>query len=267
MSILRIAVVQQHSAPGQVETNRAKALTYAEQALRQGADLVLFHEELLIGYVPNVQDLAETVDGPTTHAFQGLLQDWPAARILYGLTERERGGGRDGDRYYIAAPLVSAEGVLCNYRKTHLWWDASGLRNEPTFYQPGESLVTFELRGARCGVMICYDGDYPELARAYARRGCDVVCWLNDRESRAHAEVRPLARANSLIIASACCCGPDETGRHCEGASNITNYDGKLLTELWDKEGVLYADVDPEAAARARHRNPWFVGYRPELYR
>jgi (R)-amidase len=256
---LRIAVVQQKGNPGKPDENRAKALDYAAQALAQDADVILFHEELLVGYAPNLKQLAEPVDGPTTQAFQDLLSG-KESLIIYGLTER------DGDAYYISAPVVSASEVLANHRKTHLWWKAEGLRHEPTYYQPGNRLVTFGLKGAKCGIMICYDGDFPEMTRSYANLGCAVLFWMNNRGSRGHAEVVDLASRNSMIIAASCCCGPDEQGRTCRGGSNITDVDGKLLAEIWDEEGVILADVSPARALELRAENPWYRGRRPELY-
>jgi predicted amidohydrolase len=256
---VRIAVVQQHSVPGAVEANRAKALASAREALALGADIILFHEELLVGYVANLRELAEPVDGPTSRAFQQLLRG-SASRVLWGLTERQ------GDDCYIAATLVGQEGVLANYRKTHLWWDDAGLRHEPSFYRPGNALVTFDLSGHKCGVMICYDGDFPEMTRAYARRGCTMLFWMNNRNSRGHRELYLLARQNSMIMAVSCCCGPDEAGRPCPGGSNITDRDAGLLAEIWDREGIITADVQPETVLADRARNPWYTGQRPELY-
>ncbi len=255
----RIAVVQQNGNPGKPEENRDKAIHFARIALDQAADVILFHEELIVGYTPDVRSLAEPVDGPTTRAFQGLLHGRDSL-IIYGLTER------DGDDFYISAPVVSASGVVANYRKTHLWWHAEGLRHEPTFYRPGNRLVTFSHQGYRCGIMICYDGDFPEMTRAYANLGCAVLFWMNNRGSRGHAEVKDLAYRNSMIIAASCCCGPDEAARMCRGGSNITDADGALLSELWDEEGVIVADVCPERALDMRSKNPWYRGQRPELY-
>ena len=256
---LRIAVVQQNGNPGKPDENRDKAIKSAGQALKQGADVVLFHEELLVGYSPDLRRLAEPVDGPTTQAFRRVLNN-SNSLIIYGLTERE------GDNYFISAPVVSANGVLANYRKTHLWWNTEGLRHEPTYYQPGERLVTFEFKGHRCGIMICYDGDFPEMTRAYANLGCAVVFWMNNRGSRGHSEVNDLAHRNSMIIAASCCCGSDEKGEPCGGGSNITDADGKLLAEIWDQEGVIMADVDPAKALDMRAGNPLYQGQRPELY-
>ncbi len=260
METLRIAVVQQKGNPGQVEANRSKALAYGNQALQMRADIILFHEELLVGYVSNLVDLAEPLHGPTTLAFQSLLRN-SESLISYGLTES------DGTDTYISAPVVSKNGVIANYRKTHLWWAAQGLRHEPSYYKPGNQLVTFEYKGVRCGVMICYDGDFPEMTRAYANLGCSIVFWMNNRNSRGHAEVTDLAYRNSMIMAVSCCCGPDEKGQICKGGSNITAATGECLAEIWDREGIILYDVNPDSAPDLREKNPWFKGQRQDLYR
>ena len=126
--------------------------------------------------------------------------------------------------------------------------------------------MTFEFRGTRCGLMICYDGDFPEMTRAYAHLGCGIVFWLNNRGSRGHAEVKELALRNSMIIAASCCCGNDEAGEPCRGGSNITDASGELLSEMWDQEGIIMAEVDAEKALKLRARNPWYRGCRPHLY-
>jgi predicted amidohydrolase len=257
--MVRIAVVQQEGNPGRPDENREKALARAAEALGHGAQLILFHEEMLLGYTPDVRELAEPLDGPTTAAFRDLLRAG-GSLVVYGLTER------DGDSCYITAPVVSADGVVASYRKTHLWWKAEGLRHEPSFYRAGDRLVTFDVQGHAVGIMICYDGDFPEMTRAYADLGCPILLWMNNRGSRGHGEVKDLASRNSMIIASSCCCGTDEAGRVCRGGSNITDADGKLLVELWDREGVILADVDPDRALRLRESNPRYRGRRPELY-
>jgi (R)-amidase len=256
---LRIAVIQQEGNPGRVKANRDKALAFAAEALEQKADVILFHEEMLVGYVDNLRELAEPVDGPTTQAFKELLTGTDTL-IIYGLTER------DQNDYYISAPIVSGEGLVDNYRKTHLWWRASGLRHEPAFYKAGDRLVTFEIKGFKCGVMICYDGGFPEMTRSYANLGCSVLFWMNNRRSRGHREVRDLAFRNSMIMPTSCCCGLNEQGLFCEGGSNITGPRGELITEIWEKEGVIMADVCPGEVDKIREENWAYKGLRPDLY-
>jgi (R)-amidase len=256
---LKIAVVQQNGNHGQADANRKKALSFAEQALQQHADVILFHEELLIGYDKNMKDLAEPVNGTTTQAFQKLLKGTGSV-IIYGLTEK------DGKDYFISAPVVTEDGVIANYHKTHLWWNAEGLRHEPTFYKPGNELVTFNVKGNLCGIMICYDGDFPEMTRSYANMGCTILFWMNNRGSRGHSEVKGLATNNSIIMPVSCCCGVDEEGNQCKGGSNITGPKGELIAELWDKEGFIVSDVYPDQVEKIRKDNPLFNGLRPEIY-
>ena len=81
MEKVRIAVIQQDGNPGQVGTNLKKALHYAEEALEQNTDVILFHEELLVGYVENARELAEPVNGQTSMAFSKLLQGTDAREL------------------------------------------------------------------------------------------------------------------------------------------------------------------------------------------
>jgi 5-aminopentanamidase len=256
---VRIAVVQQDHNPGEVEANRKKALNFAEKALAQKADVILFHEELLVGYHKDIKKLAEPANGETTQAFQKLLKG-TGSLIIYGLTEK------DNNKFYISAPVVSEEGLIANYHKAHLWWHDEGLRHEPAFYTPGNKLVTFNLKGYLCGIMICYDGDFPEMTRSYANMGCSMVFWMNNRNSRGNAEVKDLARRNSMIMPVSCCCGINEKGNSCRGGSNITGPKGELITEIWDKEGIILGDVYPGQIGQLRKDNPWYQGLRPDLY-
>jgi predicted amidohydrolase len=256
---VRIAVVQQEVVPGDPQGNVAKAQEHARAALAHGADIVLFPESLTVGMIDDVKRVAEPVDGPTTRAFQRMVAGTEGL-ILYGLVERA------GDDCHIAATLVGRDGVVANYRKAHLWWNDVGPRFEPGQYAPGDRLVTFPVKGHLSGVMICYDGDFPEMTRSYANLDCGMLFWMNNRTSRGHREVERLAWQNSMIMAVSCCCGRNEIGRTCSGGSNITDYDGRLIGEIWHDEGVVYADVDPAAALARRAQSPWYRGRRPELY-
>jgi len=58
---MKVACVQQAHNTGNVEENRAKAVRFAKEALECGAEIILFHEELLIGYDNRMKELAEPV--------------------------------------------------------------------------------------------------------------------------------------------------------------------------------------------------------------
>lgn len=256
---VRIGVAQVETVPDDLQGNRRKALALAAEGAARGADIILFPEGMLTGYGRRFQELAEPADGPTAAAFGALLKG-SQTLALFGLVERQ------DDRLYEAAVLVGEAGIQAHYRKTHLWWDAVGVRNETEHLTAGDALVCFQVKGAKSGVMICYDGDFPEMTRSYANLGCVMLFWLNMRGSRGHAEVKELARRNSMIVAASCNCGHDEAGRCCRGGSNITDKDGTLLAEIWDAPGLILADVDPSGVLAARQANPSFTGQRRDLY-
>ncbi len=261
---VRLAVVQQDRVTRDVEKSREKALRFTAQALEHKPDVILLQEALLVdnGH-PGWQRFAETVDGPTTQAFRDLLKG-TGTKVIYGLVET------DGQCYYQSAPCVTADGVVTNYRKTHLFGWYGG--QEAALFTPGDRLVTFDVKGHKAGIMICYDGDFPEMARSYANLGCTMLFWMNKRDSRGHEErndgsvVRDLARTNSLIMAVSCGCRPEKQGGFSGGGSNITNHDGELLAEIWGAEGFVCADVEPDTVLPARQNNCWFGPQRRDLY-
>ena len=75
------------------------------------------------------------------------------------------------------AVLVGPDGIVGRYRKVHLWDE------EKLFFEPGNlGLNVFDLPFGRVGIMICYDGWHPEVARILKLKGADVIldptCWV-----------------------------------------------------------------------------------------
>ena len=75
--------------------------------------------------------------------------------------------------------------------------------------------------------------------------------------------MKDLAYRNSMIFATSCCCGRDEMGRACRGGSNITDATGKLLSEIWDHEGIIVTNVVPDKVAAMRAKNPGIAASGP----
>jgi len=104
------------------------------------------------------------------------------------------------------------------------------------------------------------------VARSYAAMDCQLILWLNNRTSRGHTDkVLDQTRMSSIAMAVSCCHGNFVPGRS-SGGSNITDHKGNLLAEIWDKEGVIYADLDTGNILADRQNNLIFQGRRPELY-
>ncbi|MGH7488865.1 MAG: nitrilase-related carbon-nitrogen hydrolase, partial [bacterium] len=139
------------------------------EAADLGAQLIVLPELGNSGYMFNsrseVADLAEDVpSGPTVRLWESVARERDVY-ICGGLCER------DGERYYNTAVLVGPHGPVGRYRKIHLWDE------EKLFFEPGNlGLNVFNLPFGRVGIMICYDGWHPEVARILKMRGADVIC-------------------------------------------------------------------------------------------
>ena len=137
------------------------------EAAKERADLVVLGETLTtVGNGQGFKQAAEPVPGPATEYFGKLA----AAHHLYitaGLVER------DGHLIYNTAVLLGPEGQLVGkYRKTCLPRDeiSAGIC-------PGEEYPVFQTRFGKLGLMVCYDGFFPEVARELSNRGAEVIAW------------------------------------------------------------------------------------------
>lgn len=153
-----------------------------EEAARQRADLVVLGECVtFINLGKTEAEVAEPVPGPATDYF-GTLAREHNLYIVASLNERA------GHLIYNTAVLVAPDGKVAGaYRKTALPRDeiARGVA-------PGQDYPVFETRFGRVGMMICYDGFFPEVARELSKRGAEVIAW-------------PVWGCNPLLAAARAC--------------------------------------------------------------
>ncbi|SKA92342.1 Predicted amidohydrolase [Prosthecobacter debontii] len=137
------------------------------RAASQKADLVVLPETLTFyGTGKKMHECAEPIPGPST-AYFGKLAQKHDLYIVAGLVER------DGAVIYNTAALIGPEGQLVGkYRKVSL--PRSEIEEGIT---PGHDYPVFETRFGKVGLMICYDGFFPEVARALTLKGAEVIAW------------------------------------------------------------------------------------------
>jgi len=136
-------------------------------AAAQKADLVVLGET--IPYVrvnKKPHEVAEAVPGPTTDYFAGLAKKH-SLHIVAGLYER------DGKAVYNVAVLLGPDGKLIGkYRKVCLPHS-----EVETGVTPGDSYPVFDTKIGKVGLMVCYDGFFPEVARELTNNGAEVIAW------------------------------------------------------------------------------------------
>lgn len=137
------------------------------EAAREKADLVVLGETVpAVGTGKNAQELAEPIPGPTTGYFAALART-NHLHIVLSLNERE------GHLVYNTAILLGSNGTLIGkYRKVCL---PPG--EVEAGIAPGTDYPVFDTTFGKVGLMICYDGFFPEVARELSNRGAEIIAW------------------------------------------------------------------------------------------
>lgn len=136
-------------------------------AARQRADLIVLPETLtFVGLGKSYFDVSEPVPGPSTDYF-GELAKKHNLYIVAGLVERDR------HLIYNVAVMLGPDGkIVGKYRKVALPRGeiAGGIT-------PGDEYPVFDTRFGKVGMMVCYDGFFPEVARRLSDNGAEVIAW------------------------------------------------------------------------------------------
>jgi len=154
---------------------------FVEEAAGRKADLVVLGETLTYaGVGSSYADCAESIPGPSTDFF-GELAKKHGLHIVAGLIERDR------HQLFNVAALIGPDGkVAGKYRKVCL---PDGEYDKGM--SPGSDYPVFDTRLGRIGMMICYDGFFPEVARELSNRGAEIIAWpvwgCNPEQARARA--------------------------------------------------------------------------------
>jgi predicted amidohydrolase len=200
-------------------------------------------------------------EDPVVAAARRLAQELRLFLHL-GSTAIDRGDGYIANRGFLFGPTGEK---LVSYDKIHMFdvdLDNGESWRESAVYCPGEEVKTASLPFAELGFAICYDVRFPELFRAQAVSGVQVMSLpaaFTRQTGEAHWHVLLRARAieNGMFVIAAAQGGVHEDGRETFGHSVIIDPWGKVLAEAGATgEAVIVADIDPAAVKAARSRIP-----------
>jgi len=214
-------------------------------------DLIVCPELFLSGYnVGNALfDLAQAPDSALNQQMAQIARHSKTA-IVYGYPER------DGDRLYNAAACISAQGkIIARQRKLAL---PPGFEAE--VFGSGDSFCLFELVGFRCAILICYDAEFPEAARALAQAGAQLVIVptaLTHEWGIVAERVMPTrAFENGIWLIYANHAGVENGARYL-GASCIISPDGTDAARAGADEQLISAEIDSAQVLAAQNRLPY----------
>lgn len=166
---LRIATAQFENVSGDKEANLSKISKMAGEAASEGADVISFHECSITGYTfaqkldkEQFLDIAEFV--PCGNSIQRLIEIASKHKIvlLAGLFEKDA-----DNKIYNTYVCVDENGLIAKYSKIHPFINSH--------LSPGADYVVFDIKGWKCGILICYDNNIIENVRATTLLGAEVI--------------------------------------------------------------------------------------------
>lgn len=271
--MLTVAVGQVEPVFGDVAGNVQRTAEVVARAAAQGVQVLVLPELVSSGYMFASREeafaLAETAgSGPATSEWLRLAAAHDMI-IVAGFPES------DGARLYNAAFMAHPDGTYAVYRKVHLWDE------EALYFEPGDlGFPVVATPHGRLGMLICYDGWFPEAYRTLALKGADLVCvptnWVpipgQQPGQPAMATVLSMgaAHSNGIVVAAADRVGT-ERGQEFIGQSLIASHTGWPVAGPAGSAGedLLVAQVDLAEARRSRSwgrfNNP-VRDRRPESY-
>jgi predicted amidohydrolase len=262
----RAAAAQTLARLGDVKYNIEVSTQLVNEAVRQGAELVVLPECMNTGYLfdsaQHCRSLAEHVpDGAFVSAMSALARRH-GIFIASGITEWDDRRGR----IFNSGIMLDRNGEVCvHYHKQFL---ATHDQNWFSFGERGCPVVDTDL--GRIGLMICFDGRIPEIARSLALQGAEVIVDMANFFAMDQAEMWGPARCyeNGVWLVAATKAGY-ERSIYYPGGSMIVDPSGRVAAKMpYDRHGVIVADVVPDLARdKAIYAaNDKFADRRPATY-
>ncbi len=225
---MRAVLAQLAPCPGEPAANLDRALNTIADAQAQ---LVVFPELFLSGYdLARAREDAVAADAPELRRVCAAAAEAGVA-VAIGFPEQH------GDRVYNSLALIDEGGEMAAvYRKLQLFGE------EREVFEPGEALVVARLAGRMIGALICFDMEFPELARAVALARADLLLTVSANMAPFGSDHRIASQARALEnrLPHLYCnrCGT-EAGLHFVGESRAITGDGEIDAQAGADEALL----------------------------
>lgn len=261
----------------QIRTEIDKKLTMDKaermvcEAAQNGANVVVLPEMYNCPYSKEYfKRFADAENGESIEQMSSWAKE--NGVILVGGTIPEK----DGERLYNTSFVFDETGkVIARHRKMHLF-DVDiegGIRfKESNHFAAGNEITVFDTKYGKMGVLVCFDMRFPELVRAMARRGAEIVfcpAQFNMTTGPKHWELTIRARAmdNEIFYVGASAARYEGFNYECWGHSTVAGPFGQVLATCDETEQILYADIDLNKVDAVRKQLPTFLHLRDDIYK
>jgi predicted amidohydrolase len=263
---ITLALAQISSQRENKKENLRKIEELTMRAKEQRADLVIFPELCLTGYVVRDQlyELAETIHGPSTRRIAELAHK-TGMHVIFGMPELSE---KTKATIYNTAVFVGPEGVIGKYHKRYL--PTHSVFEEKRYFRPGYQTAAFDTPLGNIGLCICYDLFFPEVTRLTRLAGAQLIVCISASPSvrRAYFETLTAARAleNTAFLAYVNLVGVED-GLQFWGGSRLVSPTGDIISKAkYDEEDFVLCEVDFKDIRPAETFIPTLRDLRPEIF-
>ncbi len=260
---MKIALAQLSCVAGDVTTNVENVVRHIHAAADQSCALVVFPEMSDTGYeMDTILRTASSWDATPYMTVAKTARERKIA-VAIGLSERKSEG------IYNSVAVINPDGdLIARHRKTHLM-NVDPVR-EVRHLRAGDSLHTFEFGGFRFGLVICYEVRFPEVSRALAVAGAEVLlvpaAFPNARREHWKALTRARAIENQAYVVAVNRVGSDG-GMEFAGCSTVYDPYGVIEVESSSQdEALLFATLHRENLDKVRDGLRVFDDRRDSVY-
>jgi len=260
----RLALAQCAPALGDLKDNLDLHLELTQQAITEGADMVVFPELSLTGYLLKdlVPEVAMTLDDAR---LAPLFQLSKRIDIVTGVVLKS-----EDFRYYNAALYLSGGEVKHVHRKVYL--PTYGMFDEQRYFAPGDRIRAFDVAGVRAGMLVCEDMWHLSSAYLLFVQGVSLLLCISSSPGRgvlanADADVAPgsvgswndllqtVAEYTTSYVAYVNRLGYED-GVNFWGGSCVFGPDGQMVVDAGENAGLVIADIDVREVERQRLATP-----------
>jgi predicted amidohydrolase len=263
---IRLALAQISSKRENKIDNLRKIEEITKKAKAQAADLVIFPELSLTGYVirDQIYELAETIPGSSTQTIEDLARR-TGMYIIFGMPELSE---KTKATVFNTAVFVGPEGYIGKYRKMYL--PTHSVFEEKRYFRPGYQTVAFDTPIGKIGLCICYDLFFPEVTRLTRLKGAQLIVAISASPAvrRGYFEILTAARAleNTAFLAYVNLVGVED-GLQFWGGSRLVSPTGDVLAKAkYDEEDFVLCEVNYNDLRSSETFIPTLRDLRPELF-
>ena len=263
---IKLALAQISSRRENKKENLQKIEEFTIKAKEQAADLVIFPELSLTGYVVHDQiyELAEIIPGPSTKRIEDLAKK-TGMYIIFGMPELSE---KTEATIFNTAVFVGPNGFIGRYRKMYL--PTHSVFEEKRYFRPGYQTASFDTTLGNIGLCICYDIFFPEVFRLTRLKGAELIVCVSASPAirKSYFAILTAARAleNTAFLAYVNLVGVED-GLQFWGGSRLVSPTGDILAKAkCDEEDLVICEVDYSDIRPVETFIPTLRDLRPELF-